>query len=134
MTLNQINFTVIAVFSFFLLTATGNLSAQSFHEVGLTDPSITASKEYAKLEKKKSADFKIYQVSSKIIKFEVPEVSNLKIALYDRNDNLVRTYIYNNLTAGAYEINIGSGNIKKGKYTCVMYSLFNQESSQIKVE
>lgn len=126
--------TIIVIFPLLLLLSTAELVAQNFHEVGLSDPSITGFAENIRLEKKKSTDFKIYQVSSKIIKFEVPEVSNLKIGLYDEYDNLVRTYIYNNLQAGTYEINVGSGNIKKGKYTCVMYSLSMQESSQIKIE
>jgi|SRR4030095_3743784 len=127
---------IITVILPFILLLNTNIKAQNFHEVGLTDQLISTTISTTKLFNNTSADFKIYQVSANTVKFEVPAVNNLKIGLYDNYNNLVRTYIYNNLKAGSYEINFGSGNIKKGKYTCVMYSSsgVEQESSQINIE
>lgn len=60
-----------------------------------------------------TTSYKIYQNSENIVKFEIPEASYVKIGVYDNNNNLVRTYIYNNLSAGVYEINFTSGNLEK---------------------
>jgi hypothetical protein len=132
--MNKINiiFIITAISS---LLSSNVLLAQNFHEVGLTDPTFAVTFVNTK-SVNTSTDFKIYQLSANTIKFEVPAVNNLKIGLYDNYNNLVRSYIYNNLQAGSYEINFGSGNIKKGKYTCVMYSSsgVEQESSQINIE
>ncbi|MCC6865067.1 MAG: hypothetical protein IT280_02795 [Ignavibacteria bacterium] len=79
-------------------------------------------------------NYRIYQVSQNVIKFELPAVSLVKIGFYDSNNNLVRTYLYNNLQAGSYEININSANLEKGIYTCILSTANVHESSKIIIE
>lgn len=120
-----LGFLIIAVL---LLANSSNILAQS-HEVGLHDPSIAG---YT--SNTTETGLKIYQNSKNVVKFEISEANFVKIGLYDSNTNLVRTYLYNNLTAGTYEINLSSGNLNKGVYTCVLNSGNGQESSKIIIE
>lgn len=110
--------------------AQNKLLTTAFHEVGLNDPSV------AGLSHSTITGFKIYQTSANIVKFDIPTASFIKIGIYDSHDNLVRTYIYNNLKAGSYEINLASGNLGKGVYTCVMSTgkEEQQESSKIVID
>jgi hypothetical protein len=128
----NILFAVILMVILFLVANSTFLFAQShndakFHEVGLNDPSIGGISNTA-------SGFKIYQSSANSVKFDVPKSSSIKIGIYDNNNNLVRTYIYNNLNAGTYEINLSSGNLDKGTYTCVMNAGTEQESSKITID
>jgi len=72
--------------------------------------------------------YRIYQSAPDVIKFDLPKVNFVKIGLYDSKNNLVRTYIYNNLNEGTYEITLNSKNLDKGIYTCVLFSADAQES------
>ena len=78
-------------------------------------------------------DVKIYQASQSVIKFEVPDVNYAKISIYDKNSSLIRTYLFNNLREGTYEISTSSGNFKKGTYNCVLQTEKKQESSVITI-
>jgi hypothetical protein len=106
------------------------LFSQSFHEAGLTDPSLTN----ATVLHDTGGDIRIYQNSSNIIKFDIPEVATLKVGLYNKYDYVVRTYIYNNLKAGTYEIRIDSGNLAAGVYNCVVTSPNNTQSSLVSIK
>ena len=114
----------------FLFANSNILFAQQFKEINFPDGSV------AGMESKINThtNYRIYQFSENVIKFELPEVSFVKIGLYDSKNNLVRTYLYNNLKAGTYEININSVNLEKGNYTCVLSSADVQESSKVIIE
>lgn len=116
----------IALMAVIFFANNSNLLAQNFHEVGLHDPSFAGNITTNTL--------KIYQNSSNSLKFEISESNFVKISIYDTKEILVRTYIYNNLTAGAYEINLAAGNFSKGTYTCVLISGTSQESSKLVIE
>ncbi|HMQ80025.1 MAG TPA: hypothetical protein PKE39_03315 [Ignavibacteria bacterium] len=109
---------------------TNILFAQQFKEVNFPDGSVAGTESRINT----NANYRIYQYSQNVIKFELPEVSFVKIGLYDNNNNLIRTYLYNNLKAGTYEININSTNLDKGNYTCVLSSADVQESSKVIIE
>ncbi len=93
-------FALILMFALFLFVNSSLLFAQNYQEVGLNDNSIAGV-----LSTNSASGYKIYQNSPNIVKFDIPEASFVKIGIYDKNDNLVRTYIYNNLKSGTYEIN-----------------------------
>ena len=114
----------------FLFANSSILFAQQFKEINFPDGSV------AGMESKINThtNYRIYQFSQNVIKFELPEVSFVKIGLYDTKNNLIRTYLYNNLQAGTYEININSANLDKGNYTCVLSSADVQESSKVIIE
>jgi len=114
----------------FLFANSNILFAQQFREVNFPDGSIAGIESSINIH----ANYRIYQFSENVIKFELPEVSFVKIGLYDSKNNLVRTYLYNNLKAGTYEININSVNLEKGNYTCVLSSADVQESSKVIIE
>ena len=122
----NIIFAIILMFVLFLFVNANFIFAQQYKEAGLNDPSIAGMIS--------STSYKIYQNSENIVKFEIPEASYVKIGVYDNNNNLVRTYIYNNLSAGIYEINFTSGNLEKGSYTCVLSSGSHQESTKIAID
>ncbi len=114
----------------FIFANSNILFAQQFKEVNFPDGSIAGIESSINTH----ANYRIYQFSQNVIKFELPEVSFVKIGLYDDKNNLIRTYLYNNLQAGTYEININSANLDKGKYTCVLSSADVQESSKVIIE
>lgn len=114
----------------FLFANSNILFAQQFREVNFPDGSIAGIESSINIH----ANYRIYQFSENVIKFELPEVSFVKIGLYDSKNNLARTYLYNNLKAGTYEININSVNLEKGNYTCVLSSADVQESSKVIIE
>jgi hypothetical protein len=82
------------------------------------------------LEKK----VKIYQFSSSIIKFETPQINSAQIILYNSDNCIVRTYLFNNLNQGIYEINIKSENIKLGKYTCLLIADEYYDNTQVLIQ
>jgi hypothetical protein len=114
----------------FLLANANILFSQSFREVNFPDGSIAGVENLVNTH----SNYRIYQTSPNVIKFDLPEVSFVKIGMYDKKKNLVRTYIYNNLKAGTYEISINASNIEKGKYTCVLSTTDVEESSQVVIE
>lgn len=121
---------IAMMIALFLFANSNILFAQQFREVNFPDGSIAGIESSINLH----ANYRIYQFSENVIKFELPEVSFVKIGLYDNKNNLVRTYLYNNLKAGTYEININSVNLEKGNYTCVLSSADVQESSKVIIE
>lgn len=121
----NITFALILMFLLFLFMNSSLLFAQNYQEAGLNDPSIAGISE---------VNYKIYQNSPNVVKFDIPHASYVKIGVYDVNNNLVRTYIYNNLPEGTYEINFSSGNLDKGTYTCVLNSGSHQESAKIAID
>lgn len=127
-------FNIITAFAmmlaFFILANSNILFSQSFTEVNFPNGSIAGKENIINT----NSSYKIYQTSPNVIKFDLPDVSFVKVGLYDSNKNLVRTYIYNNLQAGTYEININSANIEKGKYTCVLSTSDVEESSLVVIE
>lgn len=122
----NIAFAIILMFLLFLFMNSNLLFAQSYHEVGLNDPSVAGLSN--------NIGYKIYQNSPNTVKFDIPEASYVNIGIYDGKNNLVRTYIYNNLPSGTYEINLSSGNLDKGTYTCVLTSGSHRESSKIAID
>lgn len=106
------------------------LFAQQFKEVNFPDGSVAGIESKLYIEK----EYRIYQVSQNLIKFDLPTVSIVNIGLYDDSNNLIRTYIYNNLTAGTYEINISSENLGKGSFTSVLSAGRIKESSKIIID
>lgn len=127
-------FLVISLFLGVNLAANG----QSFQEVGLFDPFGSS---LTNLGVKtlvgtttETSKIKIYQSSANVLKYEIPSESYVKIGIYDKSHNLVRTYIYNNLKAGTYELNFTSGNLVKGSYSCVLSSGGLNESSVFNIE
>ncbi len=127
-------FNIITAFAmmlaFFIFANSNILFSQSFTEVNFPNGSIAGKENIINT----NSSYKIYQTSPNVIKFDLPDVSFVKVGLYDSNKNLVRTYIYNNLQAGTYEININSANIEKGKYTCVLSTSDVEESSLVVIE
>ncbi len=121
---------VAMMIALFVFANSGLLFAQQFKDVKFPDGSIAGMESRINT----NINYRIYQASPNLIKFDLPAVSYVKIGLYDAKSNLVRTYIYNNLTAGTYEININSANLDKGSYTCVLSSADVQESSQVIIE
>lgn len=113
---------------FFMNTNTSY--SQNFKEVNFPDGSMAGIESTVKLH----TNYRIYQSSPNVIKFELPQVTYVKVGIYDVNHNLVRTYIYNNLLAGTYEISINAKNMESGKYTCVLSAGEVEESSQIIIE
>ncbi|MEO8512894.1 MAG: hypothetical protein ABI543_05000 [Ignavibacteria bacterium] len=125
----------IRIFSFLavvvcFISGTNTLYSQSFREVNFPDGSIAGMESIVNTH----ANYRIYQSAPNAIKFELPAVSLVRVGIYDSNKNLVRTYAYNNLKAGTYEISINSENIQKGKYTCVLSTADAEETSQVVIE
>lgn len=130
-TLQKFNLIVaIAMMLGLIIFANSNLFSQQFKEVNFPEGSIAGMESTVKLH----TNYRIYQSSPNVIKFDLPEVSFVKVGIYDGNKNLVRTYIYNNLQAGTYEININPANMEKGKYTCVLSAADVEESSLVIIE
>lgn len=121
---------IVMMLALFIIANSSILFSQSFREVNFPDGSIAGVESIVNTH----SNYRIYQSSPNVIKFELPAVSFVKIGLYDTRKNAVRTYIYNNLKAGTYEININSANIEKGKYTCVLSTADVEESSQVVIE
>jgi hypothetical protein len=115
----------LIIFSAIFIIHSAPVFSQVTREVGLDDKTYTVSLYHN--------DVKIYQASQNIIKFEVPDVSYAKISIYDKNSSLIRTYLFNNLREGTYEISTSSGNFKKGTYNCVLQTEKIQESSVITI-
>lgn len=114
---------------FFFLNA-GILFAQDFKDVNFPDGSIAGIESKITIDK----EYRIYQVSENLIKFDLPSVSVVNISLYNESNSLVRTYIYNNLKAGTYEINISSVNLGRGNFTCVLSAGNIKESSKLIID
>ncbi len=131
-TLQKFNivFAIAMMLALFIFANSNILFSQSFREVNFPDGSIAGMESIVKTH----ANYRIYQSSPNVIKFELPAVSYVKVGLYDSKKNLVRTYIYNNLQAGTYEININSANFEKGNYTCVLSAADVEESSLVIIE
>lgn len=123
-------FALFIILTLIIVLNSMKLFSQSFHEVGLTDLSLTNTS----VLHDTGGDIRIYQNSSNIIKFDIPEVASLKVGLYNKYDYVVRTYIYNNLKAGTYEIKIDSGNLAAGVYNCVVTSPNNTQSSLVSIK
>lgn len=121
---------MVMMLALFIFANSNILFSQSFREVNFPDGSIAGVERIVNTH----SNYRIYQTSPNIIKFDLPEVSYVKIGMYNEKKNLVRTYIYNNLKAGTYEISINSANIEKGKYTCVLSTADVEESSQVVIE
>lgn len=127
-------FNIIFVFTMILLLFvifnSGILFAQQYKDIQFQDGSI------AGMLKKDLEQplYRIYQSGPNVIKFDMPSINFVKIGLYDSNNNLIRSYIYNNLIEGSYEITLNSNNIDKGIYTCVLFTAETQESSQVIIE
>ncbi len=121
---------IVMLAALFIFANSSILFSQTFREVNFHDGSV------AGVESKinTNVNYRIYQTSPNTLKFDLPDVSFVKVGLYDSKRNLVRTYIYNNLQAGTYEININSANLEKGNYTCVLATADVQESSQVVIE
>ncbi|MBE2226546.1 MAG: hypothetical protein IAE93_04365 [Ignavibacteria bacterium] len=121
----------IAMMAALFVFANANiLFAQQFREVNFPDGSIAGIESRITIEK----EYRIYQASQNLIKFDLPAVSMVNIGLYDTSNNLVRTYIYNNLSAGTYELNINSENLGKGSFTCVLSAGSIRESSKLIID
>lgn len=114
----------------FIFANTNILFAQQFREVNFPDGSVAGIENRVVIEK----EYNIYQVSQNQIKFELPSSSYVNISVYDNSNNLVRTYIYNNLAAGTYEINISPENFGKGNFTCVLSAGDIKESSKLIID
>lgn len=126
----NIIFSLTLMIFLFFIANTDNLYSQQFKDVNFPDGSVAGMV-------KKNIEvhiYKIYQSAPNVIKFDLPSVNFVKIGLYDSKNNLVRTYIYNNLKEGTYEITLNSSNMDKGIYTCVLFSADAQESSQVIIE
>ena len=123
-------FAIFMILTLIIVLNSMKLFSQSYHEVGLTEPSLTN----ASVLHDTGGDIRIYQSGSNIIKFDIPEVASLKVGLYNKFDFVVRTYIYNNLKAGTYEIRINSGNLAAGVYNCVVTSPDNTQSSLVSIK
>lgn len=123
----MIKTTIIAIFIFF---NAGILIAQDFKDINFPDGSVAGIESKITIDK----EYRIYQVSENQIKFDLPSVSVVNISLYNESNILVRTYIYNNLKAGTYEINISSVNLGRGSFTCVLSSGNIKESSKLIID
>jgi hypothetical protein len=121
---------IAMMLALFLFVNSNMLFAQEFKDVNFPDGSV------AGLESKITVDkeYRIYQVSQNLIKFDLPSVSIVNISLYNESNGLVRTYIYNNLKAGTYEINISSVNLGRGNFTCVLSAGNVKESSKLIID
>ena len=127
--LKKINI-IAAMIALFIFANSNILFSQTFKEVNFPDGSIAGVESIVKT----NVNYKIYQSSQNVINFDLPEVAVVSIGLYDLNNNLVRTYIYNNLLAGSYEIKINPENLSKGNYTCVLSTDKVKESSRVIIE
>jgi hypothetical protein len=127
----NIAFAVAMLIALFLFANSSILFSQTFQEVNFPEPSINVMS--SKLEAA-STNFKIYQSAFNVIKIELPGKSNAKVSLYDSKSNLIRTYIYNDLPKGSFEINLNTANLQKGVYTGVLNISDVQESTQIIIE
>ncbi len=117
-----------AVFIFTLIFNLSFVFSQSNHKTGFEtnhSPVSTVSINHS--------DVRIYQGPQNVIKFEVPDVNYAKISIYDSKSSLIRTYLFNNLREGTYEISTSSGNFRKGTYNCVLQVENIQESSVITI-
>lgn len=114
----------------FIFLIAGILFAQDFKDVNFPDGSIAGIESKITIDK----EYRIYQVSENLIKFDLPSVSVVNISLYNESNSLVRTYIYNNLKAGTYEINISSVNLGRGNFTCVLSAGNIKESSKLIID
>lgn len=123
----MIKTSLIALFIFLIA---GILFAQDFKDVNFPDGSIAGIESKITIDK----EYRIYQVSENLIKFDLPSVSVVNISLYNESNSLVRTYIYNNLKAGTYEINISSVNLGRGNFTCVLSAGNIKESSKLIID
>ncbi len=76
------------------------------------------------LESEKDAPllYRVYAVKSKshikTIKFDVPINSQVKLFIEDKNGNVVKAFLYDNLNPGRYEIHFNSADLEKGDYVC----------------
>jgi hypothetical protein len=95
--------------------------SQSAQEVGYTGNNIAAV--YSTDQSGTPMDIKVYQnypnpfSTSTTIKFETAAFSNLKLAIYDQNGNLVKAYLYDNIQPGLHEVNIDGTDFPAGEYT-----------------
>jgi len=67
-------------------------------------------------------DFKLYEnsVNAQAIRFDIPEISNIKITIYDKKGGIVKGYLYDNIQPGTHELNVAD--LDNGNYTYTMIS------------
>lgn len=69
------------------------------------------------------AEFKVYQnfpnpcFNSTTIKFDIASQSDAKLVIYDANGNVVKSYLYNNIKPGSYQLEIDATYFNKGEYS-----------------
>src|SRR5437773_5966513 len=91
---------IIVIILFILINIKPTFSQNSI-EAGLSDNSIAG--KYSADLNAASFDIKVYQnypnpfSGTTTIKFETASFSNLKLAIFDNNGNLVKAYLYDNM-------------------------------------
>jgi photosystem II stability/assembly factor-like uncharacterized protein len=65
------------------------------------------------------------------IKFDIPEVSNVKLAVYDMQGKELTVLVNDRLIAGSYEVIFNGSDLPSGAYTCVLKA--GKYSSAIKL-
>ena len=119
---SKINFTAAILFLAILFTIINLNTAygQSANMVGSSGNNIAA---VYRTDLADPMDLKVYQnypnpfSSSTTIKFETASFSNLKLAIYDSNESLVKAYLYDNIKPGLHEVRIDGTDFPAGEYT-----------------
>src|SRR5260221_7529714 len=112
---------LVVVIILFLLINIKPAFSKNSHEVGLNDNSIAG--KYSADLNAASFDIKIYQnfpnpfSGTTTIKFETASFSNLKLAIFDSNGNLVKAYLYDNIQPGTHEVRVDGSDFPAGEYT-----------------
>lgn len=106
-----------------IILANVNIFAQDGTEWGYSASTLT-SYSFANIEKKEiPIESKLYQnfpnpcYTTTSIKFDLSSQTNASLTLSDMSGNAMKTYNYNNIRPGSYEIKINASNLEAGLYT-----------------
>jgi hypothetical protein len=110
---------VILMFLFFFFI-NSRIFAQNSSETG-SSVSLLANTEYT-IPLGLPGEFKLYQnyQNAETIRFDVPEVSQVKITIFDLRGAIIKGFLYDNIQPGTHQIDITD--LQNGEYTYSMTS------------
>lgn len=113
---------ILVMIMFIIFVVNINKSfGQSIHEVGLNDNVIAGL--YVSEPIENPAGLVVYQnypnpfSATTTIKFETSSFTNLKLAIYDSNENLIKAMLFDNIQPGSHEVAIDANSFPAGEYS-----------------
>ena len=108
---------IVIIFVLTIFSTNSTLLAQnyaSYNDIKLTKSSVIVPKE-----------FKLHEISinwdyTKSLKFDIPNQTTASIMITDKNGNIIKGYLFENIYSGSYELNLGVGNYSPGNYTVTL--------------